>query len=831
MANKRKAPKTKKTLLPFGHRLVLNQWLISQCGYDPLVAHRNAQTQDKGKFHPLQDLANILRNCPEGLDTGNRHYFTKKLDVEWKREATVTREELARYEENIFRHTAAINQKRPRPIVWKYYQWLSLLFAEIYLERYFGQREALLQNLNRYVDRFNKYWQERELQTGVSAYRLQDLNKICLQNATGSGKTLLMHANFLQFRHYANKPQARIELERALLITPNEGLSRQHEREMDASGIFCGRLQTDSGTLFASAKNGLQQIDFTEITKLSDTDGPNQIAVRGLGDQNLLLVDEAHRGMGSKEETGWFKSRERLAENGFVFEYSATFKEAITAAKRPEIDAAYAKNILFDYSYRYFYEDGYGKDYRIFNLPKSYAELRFTYLAACLLSFYQQIKLYQDKKTAFRPYNLEKPLWVFVGKSVSKATGTKDEKATVSDVALILQFMANLLQDETAAAATMEKIIATNAKDTGLLDETGSDIFADSFLYIQALMRREGWTYRDLLRDIFGAVFLNKIGGSLTLAKIKGNENEIVLRAGQTDAPFGLIHIGDAAGLCKHIAQQKKAKPSDFRNLNLSETAFSEALFGQVHESSSPVTVLLGSKKFIEGWDCWRVSTLGLMHVGKSEGAQIIQLFGRGVRLKGFEWTLKRSSFATPTQQIEHIPYLETLNVFGVQADFMERFKKFLQEEGLPGNDQKMIYTVPLNITHDFGKQLKVLRPRKKGSNGKEYDFKKDAKAPNFGDIPDTLQQKMIAIDWYPSIQALESQNKQNDSHKNERVFKAEHLAFLDYDDLFLGLEKFKRQRKWHNLNISKGKIRSLLENAEWYNMFVPRLDDGWKRF
>ena len=29
--------------------------------------------------------------------------------------------------------------------------------------------------------------------------------KICLQNATGSGKTLLMHVNVLQYRHYASK--------------------------------------------------------------------------------------------------------------------------------------------------------------------------------------------------------------------------------------------------------------------------------------------------------------------------------------------------------------------------------------------------------------------------------------------------------------------------------------------------------------------------------------------------------------------------------------------------------------------------------------------------
>ena len=165
-----------------------------------------------------------------------------------------------------------------------------------------------------------------------------------------------------------------------MLITPNEALSEQHRKELRGSDIMSERLVTDTGDLLSTGKNGLRQVDFTEVTKLGEKDGPSVIATRNLGDQNLLLVDEAHRGMGSTEERGWFKNRERLSEKGFVFEYSATLKEAVTAAKRADIETAYAKSIVFDYSYRYFYEDGYGKDYRIFNLPKTYEDLQFSYL-------------------------------------------------------------------------------------------------------------------------------------------------------------------------------------------------------------------------------------------------------------------------------------------------------------------------------------------------------------------------------------------------------------------------------------------------------------------
>lgn len=803
---------TKVKALPFGHKLVLNQWIVSLFGFDPLKDHKDG----KRTLRPVQPLAKIVKDAPEGMSADNLHHFFKALDANLQAKATITRADLLRYEHNIVSYTLAINEDRDRPIVWKYYQWLSLLFAEIYLDRYFADRAALLDQLNAYIDGFNQYWTDAGYVTGITQYEEGDLNKLCLQNATGSGKTLLMHVNFLQFRHYAGKSAFKHDLTRTVLLTPNEALSEQHARELKGSGISTQRLLTDSGDLLSPGKSGLRQVDFTEITKLGEADGPNIIATRNLGDQNLLLVDEAHRGMGSQEERGWFKNRARLSEKGFVFEYSATLKEAVTAAKNADIEASYARSILFDYSYRYFYEDGYGKDYRIFNLPKTFSQLEFSYLTACLLAYYQQVKLYEDKHGLYAPYNIEKPLWVFVGSSVTKASGSKAEKETVSDVAKILAYIALFLKSEAASAEAINKLLTGNAQQTGLLDEGGGDIFAGGYVYLQQLVLREKWQPVDLFRDILDKVFQNKAGGELSLARIKGDENEVMLRVGQADKPFGLINVGDASGLTAHIAGQ------NFPNVSVLESEFAETLFGQINQSNSPVNILIGSKRFVEGWDCWRVSTLGLMHVGKSEGSQIIQLFGRGVRLKGHNWSLQRSGFSTPSHQPELIQFVETLNVFGIEADFMERFRKFLEEEELPRNDQKQVFTVPLNVTYEFGKRLKVLRPRKKRDDGREYDFRRDGAVPTLSIVPDKIRQKGIEIDWYPRIQSIESKRGTRLGAKEETVFAAGHLAFLDYDELYFRLEKFKRERTWHNLNISKAQIIPLLSDATWYKLIVP---------
>jgi hypothetical protein len=41
-------------------------------------------------------------------------------------------------------------------------------------------------------------------------------------------------------------------------------------------------------------------------------------------------------------------------------------------------------------------------------------------------------------------------------------------------------------------------------------------------------------------------------------------------------------------------------------------------------------------------------------------------------------------------------------------------------------------------------------------------------------------------------------------------------------DRLYFELERFKRERSWHNLNLSKQGIISLLSDTSWYRLFLP---------
>jgi hypothetical protein len=148
--------------------------------------------------------------------------------------------------------------------------------------------------------------------------------------------------------------------------------------------------------------------------------------------------------------------RDALVRGGFAFEYSATFGQAVAKGmtvaaaeediqkkrakmlfnttslrslddgqkaqlaltaedkRRARITATreiYAKCILFDYSYKFFYEDGYGKESLILNMSgEAYeqADNARKYFTACLLAYYQQLWLWSTHRSASLPTSTSK---------------------------------------------------------------------------------------------------------------------------------------------------------------------------------------------------------------------------------------------------------------------------------------------------------------------------------------------------------------------------------------------------------------------------------------
>lgn len=785
--------------VPFADKLVLNQWLLSLFN-----------------VRRFEDLAEHLRGeALEGLDENNIHHFHYALTAQLLKLTQLPPDLLLEYDQNIVKHTQWLNERRltrgEQPIVWKYFQYLTLLFTEIYLDRYFQDPKATLTAVNAQIASYNANKSEADqiAPFDEAAEAWPQLNKLAYWSATGSGKTLVMHANILQYQDYLERHGRRRELNRILLLTPNEGLSQQHLREFEIAGISAELFSKDGRGLFAG-----QAVEILDIHKLRDEMGDKTIAIDAFEGNNLVLVDEGHRGASGGEEGPWMRFRNALCEKGFSFEYSATFGQAVKGDK-PLTDL-YAKGILFDYSYRYFYGDGFGKDYQILNLDEGTQENHLEpYLVACLLTFFQQQLLYREQAATFRPFNIEKPLWVFVGGRVVKGLADPD----ASDIVEILRFLDRFAGDRSGSIRRIERVL-----DQGLVTATGKNLFAGRFAYLNT----SGLTPAQVFDETLAMLFNAPGGGRLYVENLKGVTGEVALRLGAENEPFGVINVGDDAKLVK-ICETK--------GISTGEREFSGSLFHEINEPDSPVNVLIGSRKFTEGWNSWRVSTMGLMNVGKGEGAQIIQLFGRGVRLKGYAQSLKRSDktqLAKDLERPKHIGVLETLGIFGIQANYMAHFRDYLEEEGLPATDDRIELLLP--VIKNMGMQkLKTIR-LKKTINGVSTE---DGDAfRRLGPIPtvakpdpardpstDDLQRNPIVLNWYPKIQAMRSGGVAGgdaETARNQTTLTARHVAFLDVDRLTFELERFKTERGWHNLNLTRPGVEELLADQSWYRLLIP---------
>ena len=784
--------------VPFVHKLALNQWLLSLF--------------DVKRF---EQLAEHLRNEKlEGMDENNVHHFHHALTAQLFNLTKLPTELLLEYDQNIVKHTQRLNERRitrgEAPIVWKYFQYLTLLITEIYLDRYFSDPAALLKAINEQVAACNADKPEAD---HISPFKedgeaWSQINKIAYWSATGSGKTLLMHANILQYQFYLDKHGRRRELNRIILLTPNEGLSQQHLREFEAAGLAAELFQKDGTGLFAG-----QRIEILDIHKLKDEMGDKTIAIDAFEGNNLVLVDEGHRGASGGEEGAWMRFRNALCEKGFSFEYSATFGQAVKGNRG--LTDTYAKSILFDYSYRYFYGDGFGKDYQILNLDEgTQANHLDAYLVACLLAFFQQQRLFKEQGFAFRPFNIDKPLWIFVGGSVTKTLASRD----ASDIIEILKFLSRYVSDRSGSIERIGRVLSQ-----GLVTAGGKNLFAGRFTYLNMIGLSAAQVFDETLAILFNAAG----GGALHVENLKGATGEIALRVGDNE-PFGVINVGDDA---------KLVKLCEDNGIATQDSEFAGSLFHAINTPQSTVNLLIGSKKFTEGWNSWRVSTMGLMNVGQTEGSQIIQLFGRGVRLKGYGSSLKRSGKTQLPDEMErpkHIGILETLSIFGIRADYMAQFRDFLEEEGLPVNDDRTEFMLP--IIKNLGTQkLKTIR-LKNTINGVSTEFGDAFR--RLGPIPTLvkpdpakeeatayLQKNQVVLNWYPKIQAMKSGGVAGgdaEAAPNQAYLNARHIAFLDLDRLYFELERFKAERGWYNLNLSANGIADLLADQSWYQLLIP---------
>jgi hypothetical protein len=743
--------------------LVLNKHLLSLFGVDN-----------------TKELQGKIKDAPVGTDTDGKTHFSNVLRSSLER-LKLPEDVLLRYDGNIQSYLKKINFRR-EPVNLKYFQYLAVLFTEIVLDNLKNRKLEFLHALNEFL---KSYKQEQDIKI-VDSFTEGDLRKLALWMATGSGKTLIMHMNYHQFFSYRLFSPDNI-----ILITPNEGLSKQHFEELEKSGVPC-RLY--AGSLSGGLRNE-NEVLVIEMTKFVEEKkgGGVTLPVDVFEGRNLVFVDEGHKGKRSEEQK-WARLRNKLAENGFVFEYSATFGQ-ILSESQPQTLEEYAKSIVFDYSYKYFYLDGYGKDFSVLNVKQakiSEQEFQEGMFVANLLSFYEQMLAYEENKRLAKEHNLEKPLWIFVGTTV---TGKEEE----SDVIQIVEFIERVIRDEDWVKKWAGNIVDGN---TDLKDEDGKDVFQDRFKYL----RRRGIDFEDLYRKVFGGK------GSLGLYEFKNAEGELGLKIGENEY-FGVISIGDVSGFKKQLEK---------KGISVGQDAISGSLFDDIKKEGSRINLLIGSKKFIEGWDTWRVSSMGLLNIGKGQGPQIIQLFGRGVRLKGKGMSLKRGEHPAPSGHHSErgespVKLLEMLNIYGIKADYLSKFLEAIGRE----EARFEIIEIPVKLQHeDKWKTLYTLaKPEKKFEEEEILRL----------EIDDRIS---YTVDLLPKVSIYLAKERKEGGIKAEEIkLEVEKLKFpedtvdlLDWERLWQEILEFKAQGDYWNLVFERDTLKSLLLSDRYDISSLPEM-------
>ncbi len=265
------------------YRLTLLAWLNHLLGYQS-----------------NRELLEDIQKADEGFDaSGHSHIYHRLISRGSK--VQISPEDLARYDENIRTHLAAINKRRSQPITLRYFQYLAALYTEIVLDHLFNHKAQLLADLNAFVRQRNAgnagipSTQPGNADVPSATYFAEsDLTKLACWMATGSGKTLILHLNYYQFLHYNNKP-----LNNILLITPNEGLSEQHLAELEASGIPARRFDLNQRGLWSGDRNAVQVIEITKLVE-EKRGGGVSVPVEAFEGRNLIFVDKDTKAAAAK---------------------------------------------------------------------------------------------------------------------------------------------------------------------------------------------------------------------------------------------------------------------------------------------------------------------------------------------------------------------------------------------------------------------------------------------------------------------------------------------------------------------------------------------------
>jgi len=452
----------------------------------------------------------------------------------------------------------------------------------------------------------------------------QIINRMCFWMATGSGKTLVMvkliEVLWRLMRH------GEIPGHRILLLAPSDYLLGQIRSTVEefnaAGGLRIALLPLRGGEHLRQGVLGdAIPVYFHRSDNISDVQKEALTDYRQYEDRGrwFVLLDEAHRG--GKEDSKRQAYYALMAREGFLFNFSATFTDAVdirtTVAKynlEDFIGGGRGKNIYLNQS-----------EYQAFASrqkdPSIREKQRIVLQSLITLAFASgcRQKLLQE---AGRDDLYRRPLMLTLVHSV---------ETMQNDLLQFFQILRKLAANDMDEALFQEAKAALKREWSSAQMFLGDDGGAISRVSAKVLAKMR-------ITDLREAVFLSRRRSALEYIRSHDNR-ELAFKMKNSDAPFALIRIGEKATATwrnKFLKGFEEATRLDSRSF-----------FSALDENL--ITILMGSRTFSESWDSNRPNVINFINIGASEARKfVLQSIGRGVRVEPLpgwrfraEWRIK----------------------------------------------------------------------------------------------------------------------------------------------------------------------------------------------
>jgi len=366
------------------------------------------------------------------------------------------------------------------------------------------------------------------------------------------------------------------------------------------------------------------------------------------------VLDEAHKGDSQESKRQIIFSI--LSQKGFLFNFSATFTEAIDIV-----------STVYNLNLSEFINRGFGKqiyvsqaEVKAFKEKADFNEIeKKKIILKNLINLVAVKKAYNNLKQKNLYHN---PLLIFLMNSVN----TKD-----ADLKLVFKNLANIGRsiNESLLEESKKELLKelTQAKYT-IGNQNCTLEFVKIFL--------EGIKKTDIYRYVYNS----QTSGTIEYITNPDNKQEIILKLDTSDKPFALIKIGDVSKWIKENLTEYKEN----------QTFEDKGYFETLNNIDSPINILLGSRAFYEGWDSNRPNIITFINIGTGMDAKkfILQAIGRGVRIEPLPNQRKRlDKLVISNQDINRIlkrykreaETLETLFVYATNKKTIETILKELE--------------------------------------------------------------------------------------------------------------------------------------------------------